>query len=180
MDGYLYWIKTLIRDPDGWRLTMHTKLIEQLHQTQFLVMDPNDQAREDDGYDMRWRYAWEADISDDSVSVPYIQENHCSILEMMTALALRADENFTYSNNSAVSELFWDMVKNMRLLGETDNMYDRDNVTYRLDIFNNRMYEPNGYGGLFFFPEVTDEDMRNVSIWNQLCRWYNRRNNGIY
>ena len=168
-DGYLSWIESLIDDDRKWMVAVHKKLIKKLHTVAFVVKDPNDWPRENDGYDLRWRFAWEKyyPMSCD-VTVPEVLGERCSILEMMTALALRADENF----KTSVPDLFWSMVKSMGLLGETDNMYDEENVNERLDIFNNRMYKPNGHGGLFVF-ENPEKDMRNVNIWDQLCMWIN-------
>jgi len=171
---YLDWLMNQIRDEDSWKLKTHQKLIRQLHNTTFLVCDPNDQAREDDGYDLRWRYKWDAGLMDNGnyVFVNNIPDEKCSILEMMIALAMRADENFTRGSNLTAPFIFWSMVKSLGLLGETDNIYDEINVMYRLDTFNNRMYEPNGHGGLFIL-RTSDENMRNIDIWNQLCRWIN-------
>lgn len=172
---YLKFLFDVIRDQNGWRVMTHKKLIEHLHHTLFIVANPNDQPRENDGIDLRWRFAWECGhMGDDLIYIPWFNEEHCTILEMMVALALRADENFTRKSNyeTTVSWIFWSMVQNMGLLGETDNMYDYENVDFCLDRFNNRMYEPNGHGGLFMFPNTT-EDIRNVEIWYQLCRWIN-------
>ena len=172
---YLDWLTKQIRDENGWKVKTHQKLIRQLHRTPFFVCDPNDQPRENDGYDLRWRYKWDTDLHDgvEYTFVHDIPAESCSILEMMIALAMRADENFTRSSESTVPFIFWSMVKNMGLLDKTDNVYDEDSVTYCLDIFNNRMYAPNGYGSLFVFRADCPEDMRNVDIWNQLCRWIN-------
>lgn len=169
-DEYLQWIKGIIKDPRGWMLPVHVKLIDKLYTTEFLVQDENDRPRENDGYDLRWRFIWDKYYPMHyDVVVPNIREGKCSILEMMVALSLRMDENFEIP----VSDIFWIMVKNMGLLGETDNVYDDENVVEILDKFNNRMYEPNGHGSLFYIRD-TDEDMRNISIWDQLCRWVNR------
>lgn len=174
MDKYLNWITGAIDDDRRWRVRTHQKLIHRMHRTPFAVKDQNDQPRENDGYDLRWRFIWENDYPIDyAITVPDVPEGQCSVLEMMTALALRADENFTKSSSSSVPTFFWDMVKSMGLLGETDNMYDDENVKHHLYIFNSRTYEPNGHGGLFMFRN-TEEDMRNISIWDQLCRWVNK------
>ena len=173
---YFGWLKKTIRDSRNYMVPLHNKLIKRLHSTKFLVQDPNDRPRENDGIDLRWRFAWECGhVGDELIYVPWLYEDEeCSILEMMVALSFRADENFTKQNNdeSTVANLFWNMVKNMGLLEQADNVYDDELVRYKLDIFNDRMYEPNGYGGLFMFKNCTD-DMRDVEIWHQLCRWVN-------
>ena len=52
----------------------------------------------------------------------------------------------------------------------TDDIYDRDLVKHKLDIFLHREYEPDGKGGLFYIRDCA-EDLREVEIWAQLC-WY--------
>ena len=177
---YLDWLIHIVWDKDGLKVKTHRKLIEQLHKTPFFVLNPNDQPREDDGVDLRWRFAWEyGHAGDDLIYVRNYSEEKCSILEMMVALAFRADEEFTkqINDNSTVQKIFWDMVKNLGLLGETDNVYDEDNVAYILERFNRRLYKPNGKGGLFYFPYNDTDDMRQFEIWYQLC-WYINDKNG--
>ena len=51
-----------------------------------------------------------------------------------------------------------------------DKNYDEkiaNNIIYN---FLERQYKPNGKGGLFYIRNC-EEDLRNVSIWTQLC-WY--------
>ena len=175
-DLYFNWLKSIIRDRDGFKLLTHEKLIRQLHSTPFYVLLPNDQPREDDGVDLRWRFAWECGHSgDELMCVKNIPEEKCSVLEMMVALSLRTDENFTKQNNyeTTMSWVFWTMVSNMGLLPYTDNVYDEINVSMIIDTFNNRMYHPNGMGGLFYFPTNCTDDMRQIEIWHQLCWWVN-------
>lgn len=173
---YLNWLFNTVKDKEGWKLTTHKKLLCRLHRTPFLVQDPNDQPRENDGIDLRWRFAWECGhVGDELIYIDNFNDERCSILEMMVSLALRADENFYKTNNdeTTVAFLFWNMIKNMGLLNETDNVYDDEMVVYKLDKFNNRMYDINGDGGLFMFPHNHTEDFRNVDIWTQLCWWVN-------
>lgn len=159
----------------------HRQLILQLHQTQFVVYNLKDQPREADGIDLRFRYCWDTGIDYKNYNEysfsDLIPVDHCSILEMMIALAYRADENFTRktNNESTVPNNFWDMVKNLGLMGETDDFYDYDTVCNTLDHFNKRTYEPNGHGSLFRFNNPKD-DMREIDIWYQLCWYVNSKN----
>lgn len=65
---------------------------------------------------------------------------------------------------------FWGMIVSLGLGSMTDDLYDDDYVTYVLDRFMDRKYEPNGKGGLFTIRDC-DRDLRTVEIWYQLC-WY--------
>ena len=177
---YLNWLIRTVQDTDG-KALIHQKLIRQLHRTPFLVINKKDQSRENDGVDLRWRFKWETMRSYDEIEdITYISDvpdERCSLLEMMVALAFRADEDFTKRKNekSTVPLIFWDMVRNLGLLEQTDNVYDPDEVARVLQRFNNREYERNGKGGLFSFKNITD-DMREVEIWYQLCWYINEKN----
>ena len=174
-DLYFDWLMHVIRDHDGFKVNTHHKLIEHLHNTPFIVALPNDQPRESDGIDLRWRFAWESGhMGDELLYTRYIPDEMCSVLEMMVALAFRADENFTRVTNddTTVSWIFWMMVRNLGLLPFTDGYFDQSEVDRILYNFNTRNYKPDGDGGLFKFKDP-NEDMRQIEIWYQLCWWYN-------
>jgi hypothetical protein len=102
----------------------------------------------------------------------YILDGPCSVLEMMVALAIRAEttimDNTLYGDRT--KQWFWSMMMNLGLSTMTDDVFDERFVQNRIDIFLNRQYSYDGRGGLFFIPN-TDTDLRNVEIWFQLC-WY--------
>lgn len=173
---YLDWLFNVIRDGNGWKVKTHRNLIQRLHTIPFVVKDPKDQPRENDGIDLRWRFAWEhGHMGDELIYIDNFDEEKCSVLEMMVALAFRTDESFTRnsSDETTVSFIFWNMIKCMGLLGETDNVYDDEYVILTVNRFNNREYEKNGHGGLFLLRYDDEDDMRCIDIWTQLCIWVN-------
>ena len=182
---YLDWLRNTVYDKNGTKAKTHHKLLNQMHNTVFEVSNQKDYSRLEDGIELRFRFVWErfTNYSDyftnNYIFVKNIPETSCSILEMMIALSFRADETFAKINNEdlTVPFIFWNMVKNLCLIGETDDLYDADNVAYVLERFNKRMYDSNGRGGLFAFPVGSSEDMRNVEIWYQLCWYINQMKN---
>ena len=149
----------------------YKKLFAMLHDTEFIFSIPNDVNRAIDGEDLRYRFSLEFEERE-GVPIPYKIDGPCSVLEMMIALAIRCEETIMddprYGDRTA--QWFWMMMSNLGLGLMTDDIYDRDLVKRKLDIFLNREYEPDGKGGLFYIRDCTD-DLREVEIWAQLC-WY--------
>ena len=176
--SYFDWLFSKVYDQGGEKVKSHRKLLNALFEFPFKPTNPLDQAREEDGIDLRWRYYWENFHIDDNTDIsiynfnPNMYHTQCSVLEMMVALAFRADENFTreHIHRSSVPDIFWEMITNMGLIAETDPLFDIEYVTLKLERFISRTYEPNGRGGLFYFKNI-DTDIREVEIWYQLC-WY--------
>jgi hypothetical protein len=96
----------------------------------------------------------------------------CSVLEMMVALAIYAEEHIMSNPQigNRISQWFWNMVVSLGLGDQMDNRFDRRYVEGVLQRFLNRKYEPNGQGGLFTIRNC-DRDLRKVEIFYQLC-WY--------
>ena len=151
------------------------KLLIRLSNTPFRYSIERDCNRAEDGIDLRWRFAklesnayLDPDVIMDDLSGP------CSVLEMMIALAIRCEETImddpSYGDRSL--QWFWGMVVNLGLGSMTDDQYDDEYVTYVLDRFMDRKYEPNGKGGLFTVKN-TVSDMRTMEIWYQLCSYLN-------
>ena len=62
------------------------------------------------------------------------------------------------------------MVHNLRLDNMTDNVFDEDVVANAMEVFINRQYDYDGWGGLFTVQNPR-RDLRQVEIWYQMC-WY--------
>lgn len=143
-------------------------LLEHLHNAEFIFSVPKDENRAEDGIDLRYRFT--SDIRKDEY-LDYL-DGPCSVLEMMVALAIRMEENVMddpeYGDRTG--QWFWGMVVNLGLGSMTDSRYDERYVDAILDRFLYRDYEPDGRGGLFTV-RCTDEDLRSVEIWYQMC-WY--------
>ncbi len=93
---------------------------------------------------------------------------------MMVALSLKCEENFmsdqAYGNR--ISNWFFEMLQSLKLDGMTNDRYDEKWIDYRIYVFLNHIYEPNGSGGLFTIPNI-DKDLRDVDIWCQMCCYIN-------
>ena len=67
--------------------------------------------------------------------------------------------------------LFFEMIDNLGLRGMTDSNYDYDYVSFILDRFLYRQYDPDGKGGLFILRNHPEVDARSMEIWMQM-NWY--------
>lgn len=170
-DMYFSW---LIERLNGSRRLGQTydKLLNKLYNTEFIYLIPLDQNRYDDGLYLRKRFVDEQGIRRDRLDVIFRDKPWCSILEMMTGLAIRCDENIMYDDEYGprIDVWFWGMIDSMGLTYMNDENYDCDYTQYILERFLNREYSSDGEGGLFTIPNC-DRDLRNVEIWYQLC-WY--------
>lgn len=163
---YNYVCKNKVHDKVSYR-----KLFATLHDTEFTFIIPNDINRAADGVDLRYRFEIEFEEKEE-MSLPYKIQGPCSVLEMIIALAIRCEEsimdNPEYGDRTG--QWFWRMMSNLGLSLMTDDIYDRDYVKDKINIFLKRQYSPDGKGGLFYIRDC-NEDLRTVEIWAQLC-WY--------
>lgn len=151
----------------------HYKLINHLHNFEFVPTMDMDKNREDDGKQLRYRFGSEEDIPRNIIlQLLDTDNNPCSILELMVALALRCEETImTDSEYGDRTELwFWRMVESLCLYDMDDIHYNKAHVNMVLMDLNDRKYNRNGERGLFTIPNVR-KDLRNVDIWYQMC-WY--------
>lgn len=144
----------------------YKRLLKHLHDVYFFYTIPADANREQDGIDLVRRYNIENNLPD------YYTPDHCSVLEMMIALAIRIEEQLMSdsSEGDRTGQWFWGMITNLGLAGMSDDRYDKGMVDNCLSIFLNRMYCSDGQGGLF---TVKDSiyDLTEVEIWMQ-ASWF--------
>lgn len=168
---YFEWLYNYVCKNKGHKNISYRKLFMTLHNTEFIFSIPNDVNRAIDGEDLRYRFLLEKE-DQEGVTIKYRIEGPCSVLEMMIALAIRCEESIMddpqYGDRTA--QWFWRMLSNLGLGLMTDDIYDQDLVKYKINIFLNREYDPDGKGGLFYIRDC-EEDLRNVELWAQLC-WY--------
>lgn len=144
-------------------------LLSRLNNTTFysnILMDDN---RAIDGIDLRYKFANEAGF-DQRIIASTIDTEKCSVLEMMVALAIRCDLLVT-DDNSEVSNIFFDMIKNLQLDKMTDGNFNKQYVDNRLRIFLDKKYSKNGSGGLFKLKNIGYNDATKMEIWTQ-AMWY--------
>ncbi len=164
---YLDWLMAIVQLP------YHSLLLEKLFNTEFVWLIPFDANRADDGIQLRYRFGRENDIPDPVVSTE-LDNRPCSILEMIVALAIRAEEQIMGDPSIGDRTSIWihDMLSSLGVIDLSDYDYDEDAVNEAIYIFINRMYTRTGRGGLFEIPNLDpSRDMRTAEIWYQMC-WY--------
>lgn len=146
----------------------YRKLFMLLHSIEFRFNIRNDVNRAKDGVYLRYRFAM---ITDDD-RIMDILDGPCSVLEMIVALAIRCEETIMDDTRygDRTSQWFWNMLSNLSISYMTDDEFDREVATEKINNFLNRRYTPNGKGGLFYIKNC-EYDLRDVEIWTQLC-WY--------
>lgn len=150
---------------------VYKKLLRFLHDRYFSSAIPMDTNREEDGYDLRFRFAYEEKI-DARVVSSEIDDRPCSILEMMAALAIRMDEQIMAEpdKNDRTGKWFFEMLNNLGLVGMDDNNFSLAKAKRIIDRFLDHDYSHDGKGGLFYIPK-SERDMRTAEIWYQM-NWY--------
>ena len=150
----------------------YRRLCRYLDEVEFTYILPMDDNRYGDGVSLRYRYGYECDIPSAAIA-SNLDNRPCSVFEMMTALALRIEEDImSKRGEDRTSEWFMEMLDSLGLLYMTDDRFDRTRVEKTIGFFLNREYSSDGEGGLFTVPErPNNRDMRDVEIWYQ-AMWY--------
>jgi hypothetical protein len=127
-------------------------------------MDGN---RAEDGINLRYRFGREYSYPDAMIEA-YLDIRPCSVLEMMTALAIRCEDHLMSDPDigDRTGQWFWNMLVNLGLGPMDDAKFDRYQVDRILERFLERRYERNGKGGLFTVNNGFD--MRGTEIWYQM------------
>lgn len=147
------------------------KLLRLLHRTKFRWSNMKDRNRAEDGVDLRFRFAKHKRLSKNDV-LEWHDRTPCSVLEMMVALAIRAEEQIMDNPQvgNRTTQWFWGMISSLGLTGMSDDMFDLIEAKDIIERFLDREYSPDGKGGLFTIRDC-EYDLRDVEIWTQLC-WY--------
>lgn len=168
---YFEWMYHLVCNDKQYNKLSYRKLLHFLDSIEFVPTSIMDENRRIDGIDFRYRFGYENGYSDEYID-RYLSIGDCSVLEMMIALAFRVENNIMddddYGNRTG--QWFWNMIVSLGLGSMSDDKFDRyycEEVIYK---FLNKMYEPNGKGGLFTLHN-TNSDVRDVDIWCQFM-WY--------
>lgn len=172
VNEYFEWLFGITCEDRFSPVTSYRKLLTHLHEIPFRYSIQKDRNRADDGVNLRYRFAISQGYKSSVEWVLDTLDEPCSVLEMMTALAVRIEEDYMDDPElgDRTKQWFWGMIVNLGLGGMTDDLYDSRLVDFSIDRFLNREYESNGRGGLFTIRNC-EGDTRNVEIWHQLC-WY--------
>lgn len=166
-EEYFEWMFDVVCGERFHKDISYRKLLTYLHEREFTYIIPRDANRAEDGIYLRYRFAY--DLLDDprrELGGP------CTVFEMMVALAIRCEETIMDDPDKGdrTGQWFWGMIVNLGLGAMTDDVFDIRVVESIIDRFLSRNYEPNGKGGLFTIRNY-DTDLREMEIWNQLCRY---------
>lgn len=169
VNEYFDWLCELVHGVNDSNITSYTKLLSHLHAIEFTYSIRKDQNRAEDGKNLRWRFIYTKHYPDHYVEYLSCLDEPCSVLEMMVAVATRCEEIMDDpSMGNRLPQWFWGMVVNIGLGSMTDNRYDRKIVDAAINRLLERVYEPNGKGGLFTVLNC-EYDLRSVEIWRQMC-----------
>ena len=168
--SYFNWMYRLVCNRRYTEGLHYRKLLSYLHSCEFIVRMERDLNRWDDGVNLRYRFGCEYGIEDPVTSV-FLDDEPCSVLEMMVALSIRCEE---LMNNPDIGDQtgrwFWDMLKSLNLDGMDDEIYDPEIIEHVIHRFMEREYRRDGKGGLFTIKNCK-RDLREVEIWYQMG-WY--------
>lgn len=169
-ERYFEWLTSRVCTPDK---VVYSRLLSQLYDIDFRYTHALDANRESDGMDLRLIFA-------DEESVPHpvmeaiMSQKQCSVLEMMIALAIRCQNEYTgndYENEVGKAPyLFWSMIQSMGLEYNVDDGYSEEDTKFFVWRMLDRRYLKNGRGGLFTVPDI-NKDMTKEDIWYQML-WY--------
>ena len=162
-EGYFKWIIKKIANTSTQR--RYSTLLWKLFETQFVYTIPLDENRMLDGLELRSMYH-------DDTTRTFYSNKPCSVLEMMIALARRAEihimDNPEYGDRTDI--WFWEMIDSLGLSNQTNDHYNDIYTQEVVRRFLERKYAASGKGGLFTIPDCK-VDLRNVEIWWQM-NWY--------
>ena len=168
---YFEWMYQLVNNDENFKYMSYYKLLERLHDIEFVYILDMDGNRAEDGIELRYRFGYEHKY-DDSMIATYLDYRACSILEMMIALAMRCEENIM--NDPEIGNRtgfwFWNMIVTLGLGTMSDDKFDSEKVNEVIFRFLNREYSIKGEGGLFYVNRPP-KDLRSVEIWYQMF-WY--------
>lgn len=182
INAYFEWIydwATHDRVPDSLACR---KMMHRFFEAEFFYTVKWDENRERDGKGLRFRFAQITDLSSKMRLSPsglasYIDRvmGYCSLLEVMVVLSCRMEEDYMDNPQLGYRAPGWfcDMTLSMGLGRVPDIWYEQDRVDKAIYVTLNRLYKPNGQGGLFHIRNA-DRDMRDVELWGQMLEYARR------
>ena len=161
MDAYFCWLIGLIGDE--YIQMNYQKLLWKLYVTDFVWELIYDKNRAADGLYLRQNYTMETGFI-----VP--KNENCSVLEMLIALARRAEEDIMYDPRfgDRTGKWFWIMLQNLGLDIYDDYHYFDAEIDRILDVFLHHKYRNNGTNGGAFPMKNVAVDLRGTDLWWQM------------
>lgn len=146
-------------------------LLRELQQTEFVWFLSGDDNRAEDGKQLRLLFANSFSLNLSIEETQLWMQINCSMLEMLIALADRAE----FQTGLSTREWFWIFIENLGL--KECNDASGIPLTFIKDAIYKviwRTYDTNGLGGLFPLDE-TNNDQRKVELWYQLAEYINQQ-----
>lgn len=164
-EDYRIWIQDQILKFNNRNYSL---LMNKLHNIPFAWVMDRDRNRAGDGLSMVRRHF--PGYGRFSVS---LRKRHCSVLEMLTAIAMRMDNEWVGTpGKNRSGEFFWELIKNLKL-NEFDNYSFGMRVNDVEQIVDDWMYRRIGYkgeGGIFPL-DYASRDQRDIEIWSQMMEY---------
>lgn len=169
----MYTISEIVEDYHEWLLDLmridlpeHRNYLELMHDLdlkEFTWINPMDENRDIDAFDLRKEYFFDNGMD---VSDVWISPRSC--LEVLVAFSRRIEiEVMGEPGDDHIERWFWIMISNLGLDKYTDDRYDSKKVNEILDIWLSRRYKINGKNGIFPLKKVTS-DQRQIDLWYQM------------
>lgn len=169
INEYFRWLCGFVIGEPFSKSSSYSKLLQYLFTVEFTYTIGMDGNRAEDGTDLRYRFADENDYAYPIVAA-YLDDQPCTVLEMMVALAIRCEEHIMTDPDlgDRTGQWFWDMIVSLGLGTMSDGRFNEEKTEEIVQTFLERRYSRNGKGGLF---TVSNRrvDMRSVEIWYQMC-----------
>lgn len=168
---YFSWLMSLTWHRHSTNPSRYSFLLTKLYNTDYIPLHARDVNRASDGIELRYRFGFEKDISDELIAEE-LDVKKCSVLEMILALAIHIENEIMYdpSDGDNIGRWFWEMIKNLGLSKEDNDRYDKVRVDRILQRFEDGMYQENGEGGLFLMDDPPC-DLRSLELWDQMNRY---------
>lgn len=145
-----------------------SKLLQYLHNKEYVWDIWTDEDRAEDGLALRKRFEKETDYMDyDPLEKP------CSVLEMLVAFAERIDKD-VMDEEYGTPYWFWIMIENLGLKDCTDEDFDAKNVNFVLDSWLNNLTKNDLKSGIF--PGKSGKKPETpVDQWFCMQKWIGER-----
>ena len=163
---YFNWLVNIVVSREESR--KFSMVLERLYATPFISYDEFDDNLKVNALSLRDRYGFESGYE-------------TNVLEIMVYLATTIEDtimtNDEYGDRTGL--WFWFMMESLDLIQYDNSRYDELDVDQKLDIFIERRYQKDGYGGLFTV-ENRNYDARKTNIWQQAMHFVTEfaKNNG--
>lgn len=167
-----YWSWLASYTVDDHHVDGYSSILGLLFDTEFYALTVGDEARIQDGIDLRDQFCKENRVDLELINA---QVGPCSVLEMMLGLSIRIENDIACdprNNNYNPQFWFWLMMRNLGLEDMDDDFFRLDEAEYILQVFLNRHQESNGRGGLFISLDGRSR-FDKKDIWQQLCHYLN-------